>query len=243
MHPPPRRPRRLEHAAGGAAGCRRFRTRATSFAGDEWEFWKYESDAGGGIGLYRRQRRAGGRGRAGALVDSHSRSASSALRAVSRPHAGSRLRAAHDLGRRGRLLGRSHAPHGAGRRASVDRAASATIRRRRARHGALRGAARGLRHADPSPGTSRSRATSSATPAVTASPRPRRHTGPSRPRTRGLRKRAPACGRTRGGRLELAAQAEERGLVAVAGDELDGDGEAALGAAERQHHRRAGRSG
>ena len=36
------------------------------------------------------------------------------------------------------------------------------------------------------------------------------------------------------GALELAAEAEERGLVAVAGGELDGDGEAARGATERE---------
>jgi hypothetical protein len=59
-----------------------------------------------------------------------------------------------------------------------------------------------------------------------------------------VRHRAAAPGRSGGerrlvvepgtGALELFAEAEERGLVAVAGGELDGDGKAARGATERE---------
>ena len=74
----------------------------------------------GGIGVHRRQRRAGGRGGPGAARRERLQDRRApALRAVGRPYAGPCVRAPHDVGGQRDLLRGSHAPHGAGRRAPV----------------------------------------------------------------------------------------------------------------------------
>src|SRR5439155_1622490 len=73
----------------------------------------------------------------------------SPLRAMDRPHAGSRLRPADDLGRQRCVLGRPHAPDGAGRGAAV--VEPLLLRPGSGAHHAarVRRAPRRLRHADP----------------------------------------------------------------------------------------------
>src|SRR5262249_38470886 len=90
-------------------------------AGAGWGVLEVRERLGQGrIGLHRRQRGAGGRRRPGAARRERLQDRRApALRAVGRPHAGPRVRPPDDVGGHRGLLRRSHAPHGAGRRAAV----------------------------------------------------------------------------------------------------------------------------